>query len=183
MKRTIVSLLFLVSVSVYICSPVFGVANSDYTASITPVPTIEYSLPFPGILPDHPLYGLKLMRDKILIMFTRNPVRKTHLNLLLADKKLVMGQLLWEKNDFDLSISTLYEGEKLLLISATGLSDLKTQNNLPEGLADKIELAAKKHQEVIKQLTIVTGNENLKQQLTQISAMTNQTIQQVLSTK
>src|SRR3989304_4320145 len=76
----------------------------------TPAPLVEYDLPYPGILPDHPLYFLKLIRDKILILSARNLTKKSELYLLFADKHLSMGQLLRGKGNLDLSTTTFAKG-------------------------------------------------------------------------
>lgn len=149
----------------------------------TPTPPIEYNLPYPGILPDHPLYPLKALRDRILIFFTQDPVKKVHLNLLFADKRLVMGQILWEKGSPDLSISTLSKSEKYLLSAALDLLPLKKQNNLPPGLADKLELAAKKHEELILHLLESTADESKKRGLNESLGVNHQATQQILLVK
>ncbi len=63
-------------------------------AAVTPapvVPKVEYNLPYPGILPDHPLYFLKQLRDKILDFLITDPVKKAEFYILQADKRLSMG--------------------------------------------------------------------------------------------
>ena len=52
---------------------------------------IEYNLPYPGILPDHPLFFLKNIRDKVLELTTRDSLKKAELYLLLADKRVGMA--------------------------------------------------------------------------------------------
>ena len=47
--------------------------KGDYVfAQATPTP-VDYNLPYPGILPDHPLYPLQKIRDWLLVTFTRDP--------------------------------------------------------------------------------------------------------------
>lgn len=148
-------------------------------ASVTPTPTIEYALPYPGILPDNPLYLLKVARDRILVFFTRDPIKKTQLDLLLSDKRLVMGQLLIEKGKSEQGIDTITKGEKYLLSSSLGLLELKKQNNLPPGLSDKVSLAAKKHQEIINNLIMSINDELLRKRLNDALGITHQAIQQI----
>lgn len=151
--------------------------------SFTPTPAIEYNLPYPGILPDHPLYPLKALRDRILLFFTQDPVKKIHLNLLFADKRMVMGQFLWEKGITDSSISTISKAEKYLLSAALDLMPLKKQNNLPPGLSDKLELAAKKHEQIIMKLLDNISEETKKQDLDQALGINHQAMQQILVIK
>lgn len=178
-KAVFIFLLLLVTIHF----PSFAASESTISSVVTPIPAVEYGLPYPGLLPDHPLYPLKALRDRILIFFTRDPVRKVQLNVLFADKRLVMGQLLWEKGTADLSLSTLTKAEKYLLTAALDLAILKKQNNLPPGLADKVELAAKKHEEIIMKLMINTSDEMKKQNLNQALGINHQAMQQITLVK
>lgn len=176
--KKILFLLALVS-TIGLLSGNFAFAATKIDPTPTLTEQLDYDLPFPGILPDHPLYPVKLFRDRILDNFTRDPVKKVQLKLLFSDKKLVMGQLLWEKQRFDLSESTLMEGEKDLLIGTTSLSKLKYANNLPAGLGDKLELAAKKHEEIISKLLSGTLDEARQANLGKVLEITHQAIQQI----
>lgn len=182
MKRKIL-LSILIIVFSFAFSPNGGVLGEALTPlptiTPTPPPTVEYTLPYPGILPDNPLYPLKVIRDRILLFFTRDPVKKVQLNLLLSDKRLVMGQLLWEKEKFDLGIDTITKGEKYLLLSAVGIVELGKKGNLPPGLADKIGLAAKKHIEIITRIISLTSDETYKKRLNDALGITHQAIQQI----
>src|SRR3989338_5370865 len=63
------------------------------TVSPTPVILSDYTLPYPGLLPDHPLYNLKALRDKILLWFTKDEVKLVELNPLISHKKIKFNQL------------------------------------------------------------------------------------------
>lgn len=162
---------------------VLAAQQTILSSNPTPVSSVEYALPFAGLLPDHPLYTIKVLRDRILLFFTRDPEKKVHLNLLFSDKRLVMGQMLWEKGNVDLSVSTMGKGEKYLLSAAIDLLALKKQNNLPPGLSDKVELAAKKHEEVIMKLINSIDDEVKRQGLNLALGINHQAMQQILSAK
>ena len=68
---------------------------------------VEYALPYPGILPDHPLYFLKNVRDWLLKIFISQPVRKTEFEMLLSDKSLNMAIFLADQGKKDLALKTL----------------------------------------------------------------------------
>lgn len=118
------------------------------------------------------------MRDKILLLLTQDLAKKSQLNLLLSDKHLVMGQLLWEKGSIDLSLNTLAKGEKYLLESAVIKVKLKNKNSLFVGEAETVNSASKKHEEIINKLISVAPNETVKQRLLEIVNITHQAIQQ-----
>ncbi|HSW87725.1 MAG TPA: DUF5667 domain-containing protein [Candidatus Saccharimonadales bacterium] len=61
--------------------------------AISPIITMEnkqiqYDLPYPGLLPDNPLYSLKVLRDKIVEFFISDPAKKADYELLQADKRI-----------------------------------------------------------------------------------------------
>ena len=87
-------------------------ASQSSLLSITHNP---YLLPYPGILPNHPLYWSKMIRDRIQLMTTTDPTQKMQLLLLFADKRLAAGQLLIATGDNSLGISTITKAEKYLL--------------------------------------------------------------------
>lgn len=158
-------------------------SRSNISSFAPPTPAVEYDLPFAGLLPDHPLYLLKASRDRILLFFTHDPVKNLQLKLLFADKRLVMGRLLWEKGSYDLSTSTFIKAEKYLLTTSLDLGMLKKQNNLPPGLTDKLESAAKKHEELIMQQFITITDETQKQNLNQALGINHQAMQQIILSK
>jgi hypothetical protein len=76
---------------------------------------IDYHLAYPGkVLPDHPLWSVKALRDKIWLLLTTNKSRKAELNLLFADKRVGSSQILFEKGKSELAFSTLTKAEKYL---------------------------------------------------------------------
>jgi len=97
-KLFIIFLCFL-----FISSPVFAQENSPQT----PSQTVNYVLPFPGLLPGHPLYGLKVMRDKVYDFFLTDALKKAEFKLLMADKRVAMGQILHDMGQPDLAEETL----------------------------------------------------------------------------
>ena len=181
MKNRFLGLVLSFVMGFYAVSPAFAAVAA--TVSAVPTGTLDYNLPYPGILPDHPLYKIKLLRDRILMFVTKDPIRRVNLQLLMSDKQLVMGQLLWEKGKNDLAIATLNKSEKDLLTVVTNLVQLKKTNTLSEGLADKVELAAKKHEETISKLVDSVSDNARKKELGTILEITHQAIQQVTLAK
>ena len=86
---------------------------------------ITYELVNPGsVLPDHPLWWVKALRDRVWLMITPGSTRKAELNLLFADKRLAAAIKLFEKGNFESGYSTLEKGEHYLAIA----SDLEVIN-------------------------------------------------------
>ncbi|MCX6725977.1 MAG: DUF5667 domain-containing protein [Candidatus Shapirobacteria bacterium] len=75
---------------------------------------IDYFLVYPGILPDHFLYPIKMIRDRVQLWLTTDHLAKGELMLKYADKRLGAGRVLIEGNKVELGITTLTKGEKYL---------------------------------------------------------------------
>ncbi|MFZ5845598.1 MAG: DUF5667 domain-containing protein [Patescibacteria group bacterium] len=124
----------------------------------TPTPTpekkkIEYVLPYPGILPDHPLYVLKKVRDYILDKLIVDPVRKTEFYVLQADKRLNMGLFLAGRGKLILAEQTISKGEKYLDKAIGGFVALRREGKpVPGHVTDRLEKAMAKHIEVLEEM-------------------------------
>lgn len=130
----------------------FSYAVNQSLVISTPTPSIDYTLPYPGLLPSHPLYFMKNLRDRILLAMTRDPLKKSEYLLLFSDKHLAMGKVLLKDKKKELAGETLIKGERYLLSSLDRLSESKGRGIFPPGYIQKIGLSAKKHQEVITNL-------------------------------
>ncbi|MCL4360497.1 DUF5667 domain-containing protein [Patescibacteria group bacterium] len=112
--------------------------------------TIEYTLPYPGILPDHPLYFLKQIRDKILDWLIVDPGKKADFLILQADKRLAMGIALTDEGKTVLAEQTISKGEKYMDRAVGELETLKDSGKFfPPGLLDHLRLSMAKHTEVL----------------------------------
>lgn len=121
----------------------------------TPVPTkIGYYLPYPGMLPDHPLYPLKMARDRIWLFFTTDQTRKVELLLLFADKRLGAARALIEGGQVELGVSTLTKAEKYLGQSVDQANKTRQAGKETTELYKKLQLALLKHQEVLKDVQL-----------------------------
>jgi len=114
---------------------------------------IDYALPYPGkVGPDNPLWSIKALRDKVWLMLTTNPTRKAELNLLFADKRVVMSKALFEKDKSEIAFSTLTKAEKYL----EEAYDLEEKNR-KDGIDTSefltiLSKAALKHRKVIDEI-------------------------------
>jgi hypothetical protein len=144
-----------------------------------PRPTIEYALPYPGILPDHTLYPIKVFRDSIVLFFTRDLVKRTHIQLLFADKKMSMGYVLWQRGKYELASEYFVKGERNMIEAITTLSMVKKTDAPPPGLADKIELALKKHDEVMSECLSQVPSGNAREELNEAIEINHQAMQQI----
>lgn len=150
MKKLLFSLAFIL-VSFLFYSKV-SAATSPVVVTPTPKEQkIEYNLPYPGILPDHPLYFLKQIRDKIMDFLIVDPVRKAEFYILQADKRLSMGITLANDKKNVLSEVTVSKGEKYMSQAVETLAKMKAAGTtIPGNLLSQITQSIAKHMEVLE---------------------------------
>jgi len=117
---------------------------------------VSYYLPYPGILPDHPMYWLKMIRDRVQLWLTTGNLSKTERLLLYADKRLGAGWALVEGNKTSLGITTLTKAEKYLE-QAVKLGASLGEEGEEKKLKDKLIKATKKHIEVLNIVKNLVG--------------------------
>lgn len=119
----------------------------------TPAPKIEYYLPYPGILPDSPLYRIKTLRDRLKLAMTFDAARRADVELMLADKRLNAGIALIDGGKHGLGVSTVTKAEKYLEQSANQAAKLTEEGEDVKSLLLELQKSAAKHEEVIMGLT------------------------------
>ena len=112
--------------------------------------TVNYDLAFPGILPDHPLYKLKVLRDKITAASIFNSLKKIDFYVLQADKGILATAMLIDKNKIDLAKATALKAENNFTLIAPQLYMLPKKPN--KDFFKRLETAALKHQEVLRSI-------------------------------
>lgn len=135
----------------------FSVSAKEESSVISPTPsikqTIEYDLPYPGILPDNPLYKLKALRDKAIGFLISDPKKKAEFNLLQADKRLNAGVYLFNKgkNIFQAE-ATISKAENYFFEAISEIRKANDRGINTDELTGKLLDASKKHQEIIASL-------------------------------
>ena len=139
MKRIIT--VFIIAVIAIVLTPAIHSA-SEQTSITIENKEIPYELPHPGLLPDHPLYFFKTLRDSILIITTRDNYKKAELYRHLSDKRITSALRLSEKGKDDLALANALEAEELFLKIPPLLQITKVQHgeNI-EDLISKLHLS------------------------------------------
>lgn len=116
-------------------------------------PTTAYQFPWPGILPDHPLYKLKVLRNKIIAKIIYSPVKRVEFDLLMADKTLYASKLLLDKGEGDLAKETALKGENYFSVLVADYARAKQKKEvMPGQLRAHIARAYEAHQHLIDYL-------------------------------
>lgn len=119
---------------------------------------VDYYLPYPGILPDHPLYFLKMIRDRIWLFFTTDSLKKAEIFLLFADKRINAAQFLVNGNKASLGVSTALKAEKYLERSINQIESVKDNQEKAKVFKEKLALSGGKHEEILSEIQKVIGD-------------------------
>lgn len=149
----------------------YFVMESSGATAVTPDQKVIYDLPYPGLLSDHPLYYVKIVRDRITEFLTRDNLKKAQLYLLYSDKRAAMAVTLATKGKNSQAIDALSKAEKYFLKITPLLKEAKEQGNSAESnFIETLKLSNAKHEELIGELikALPTG---FDEQLRQIEAL------------
>jgi len=135
--------------------------DSSMSATVTPamMATTNYTLPYPGILPDNPLYIFKVVRDNIVTFFISDPSRKSAFYLLQSDKRIAASwYLLKEGNSKDsLALTTLSKSTNYMSQAIDELSSAKASGESINAEKDSITNALVKHIAVVESMLMTQG--------------------------
>jgi hypothetical protein len=165
-RLAIISSVLLVAVAILAIS-VFRTASIKYEFSQEPsaigaavlgeaTVEIDYYLAYPGrVLPDHPLWPLKALRDRLWFLVTTNPSRKAELNLLFADKRLGSSKLLFEKGKAGIAYSTLTKAEKYLEETSNLEKENRREGIDTSAFLERLAKASLKHFQVMQEILAI----------------------------
>ncbi|MBI5613922.1 hypothetical protein HY947_03270 [Candidatus Gottesmanbacteria bacterium] len=124
--------------------------HAEIMSATTPASTSSttYKLAYPGMLPDHPLYKLKLLRDKIMLSLMQDPIRKAEYYLLLADKQIAMSALLVDKGNIQLAKEIALKGENQYTAITFLFKDTGTKPS--QEFYDRLIGASQEHQKILR---------------------------------
>lgn len=123
---------------------------STTSAKATATSKIEYTLPYPGMLPDSPIYKIKVLRDKIISFLITNPQKKIDFYLLQANKGILAASMLVDKKNYSVAKETTLKAEHNMTLIPEQIR--KFQSKPENELFEKLILASQKHQEIISQI-------------------------------
>lgn len=125
--------------------------EQENTPTPTPTPTfIKYYLAYPGMLPDSPLYKLKILRDRVSLTIISDPQKKVDFYLLQTDKGILATAMLVDKKKIELAKETALKAEHNFTLLTYQLNTLPKKPN--DAFFEKLKVASLKHQEVLNSL-------------------------------
>jgi hypothetical protein len=132
-----------------------GVDNQATPSAQNMPEQVNYELPYPGMLPDNPLYVFKVIRDGIVKLLINNPLKKAEFSLLNSDKRMYAGKMLFDKGEDQLAIDTItksnnYLDDALVAIKIERNKDPKSTDINP--FLEQLKTASLKHQELMEEI-------------------------------
>lgn len=138
----------LVVMTIITSRPLFAVETISPSPEPINTASGEYILPHPGMLPDNPLYKLKTGRDRLMLLFIRNPASRAEKYISLADRQLFEALKVAEKDNIALAVHTAFKGEHQMTLAVSELQHIDTSEQF-ESIKDKALLASLKHRELL----------------------------------
>jgi len=144
---------------------VYAQVKDAFLDSVSTASGEEYILPYPGLLPDSPLYIAKVIRDRIIEFLIADSLKKSEFYLLESDKRLQAGIMLLKKraDKSELAYSTISKSENYFEKAIMLAKDAKTQGKDIANQAQNLVRSLKKHRAILASL-LKTGPKNLKEQ-------------------
>lgn len=138
----------------------FGATPTTPTLKENLVTPVDYTLPYPGILPGNVLYPLKTFRDRVVSFFITDSAKQAEFDLLQADKRLAAGQSLFAAHaDPALISQTISKGENYFEDAIINTRAAKKEGHLVNDFLDKLQHAGIKHEQVLYQMSKATGGQ------------------------
>lgn len=151
------------------------------SAMVSPTAPNTYTLPYPGILPDNPLYIFKVMRDGIVTFFIADPSKKSAFFLLQSDKRLASSWYLVKEGSAKdaLALTTLSKSTNYLSQSIDQLHAAQESGDNMNAQIDSIVNATAKHISVVTAILQLQGLTNKDAFATELKRL--QDLQKVVS--
>jgi hypothetical protein len=107
------------------------------------------------MLPDNPLYFLKVARDAIVKLLIIDPLKKAQFSLLTAEKRMYAGQMLVTKGKQELALDTIEKGNIYIYDALSAIKKAKAASPKNPGIQSFLsqsKTAVLKNEEILKNL-------------------------------
>lgn len=173
MKRRILAFIFILFVSFSQVKTVFAQSDTSVATQSPSIQMVNYDLPYPGLLPDNPLYFLKTFRDKIIELLITNPEKKAEFYLLSSDKRMNVGYYLIQKDKDTMGVLYISKSNNYMHMAILSAKDAGTSGT---SILSKMLTSIKKHEEVAKDLEGKVDKKNISEIENEIKRMEDFTL-------
>lgn len=99
------------------------------TGSGKEVESSDYELAYPGMLPDHPLYFLKAVRDGLVKFLINDDMKRARFSLLAGEKRIYSASYLIEKNKDQAAVTSISKGNNYLAESIVAIENVRRSHS------------------------------------------------------
>ncbi len=124
-------------------------ASDSPTMAATAAAHVDYTLAYPGILPDNPLYFLKAARDKLLSFLISDDQKKGEFDLLTSDKRISAAFILSGEGKGALSVTTLSKSNNYLEQAVSEFLVAKSEKKDVNSSLQNVANSILKHEEMV----------------------------------
>ena len=165
MKKALSCLLILFTAVVFLANA--GHIKAQEAAAISmeasAPASVDYTLAYPGILPDNPLYFLKAARDRVVGFLISDIEKRAEFDLLTADKRINASYMLVKKGKNELAVTTLSKSNNYMEEALVQISKLaKTKENV-NPMISNFKNAVSKHLDLLIGIKSKVGQKYLFQ--------------------
>jgi len=141
-----------------------SVSAQEISLAVSPTPSpVMYSLPYPGIMPGHPFFFLKTIRDSIWGFLITNSLKKAEFDLLQTDKYIVISQSLFDRKTATTKVlSSLDLALDYYTNAIVKVSEARKQGIDTKEFVQQLFLANEKHQEIVSGMKATAKGEDQK---------------------
>lgn len=157
MTKRIFIFIFILLVSFSFAKTVFAQTDTSSSSAVKKQETVDYTLPYPGLLPDNPLYFLKSARDKVIEFLISSSQKKAEFFLLSSDKRLNTGYYLIQKNKDDMGVLYISKSNNYMHMA---VSQAKEAGQNGVDVLSKALISVQKHEEIIKNVETQVDKKN-----------------------
>jgi len=116
--------------------------------------------PYRGMLPDHPLYKLQILWDRIQILFMTNPLQKADKYISYATRELEASEAMLEKGNVPLTVHTAMRGEHYMtLVVESTKSEAYLSGDLVPGILERAHGIYPTHQQIVTRMIEKTSGD------------------------
>lgn len=120
---------------------------------------VDYELVYPGILPGHKLWQIKVLRDKVWLFVTTDHAKRADLLILFADKRINASYMLLKDKNAGAAVPTALKAEKYLEEAVMEERLARERGVNTNILLQKLALSSLKHREVLEEMYIMAPEE------------------------
>jgi hypothetical protein len=127
-------------------------SRSATVSEVSASAAADYQLAYPGLLPDNPLYFLKVIRDNLTAFFISKPLDKASFDLLQSDKDVEASYLLVtrEQGKGNLAIQTFSKSQDYFEDAIKQTTNARKQGYSIHDISKKLVVANKKHEQILQ---------------------------------